>query len=231
LADLVIEHWHIALDGFLLTFPALFSIVNPFGGALIYAQVTQDWTSSTRAAIAGRIAFFSALVMIIALTGGAYILSFFGISLAALRLAGGFIVADTAYGLLSAPEQREARKQEQASRALNPEESALFPLTIPFTAGPGTISVAVALSANHPVRPAELAAALVGDVTAAILTALLVWATYRWADRLVRALGPSGARTFSRIAAFLLLCIGVQVLIGGIHDVVASLSFNGLPAR
>lgn len=225
------EHWHSALDGFLLTFPALFSIVNPFGGALIYAQVTQGWSSATREAIAGRIAFFSALVMIVALTGGAYILSFFGISLAALRLAGGFIVADTAYRLLSTPEQREARKQEQASRALNPEDSAFFPLTIPFTAGPGTISVAIALSANHPAQPAELAAVWAGDVAAAVLTALLVWAAYRSADGMVRALGPSGARTFSRIAAFLLLCIGVQVLIGGIHDVAASLSLGGSAPR
>jgi multiple antibiotic resistance protein len=213
------HHWDVVVESFLLTFPALFSIVNPFGGALIYAQVTRHWTSETRIAVSARIALYSLLVITGAIWGGAYVLSFFGISLAALRIAGGFVVADTAYRLLSAPEVREARKQEQASGALDPADSALFPLTIPFTAGPGTISVAIALSANHPTEPAALAASLIGDGLAAVVIALAVWATYRFADRLVQALGPGGARTFSRIAAFLLLCIGVQVLLGGIKDV------------
>jgi len=213
------DHWQSAADGFLLTAPALFSIVNPFGGALIYSQVTQHWTPRERKRTAGRIAVYSALVMWGSLAGGAYVLSFFGISLSALRIAGGFVVAETAYRLLSAPEVREARKQEQAAGQLSPEDSALFPLTIPFTAGPGTISVAIALSANHPADPLHRASALLGDFAAAIAIALIVWLTYRSADRLIAAMGQNGTRTLSRIAAFLLLCIGVQVLLGGLHDV------------
>jgi multiple antibiotic resistance protein len=212
--------WDLVAENFLLTFPALFSIVNPLGGALIYAQVTRHWDHRTRVTVAGRIGLYSLAVMGGAIWGGAYVLSFFGISLAALRIAGGFVVAETAYRLLSAPEAREARKEEQAAGALDPADSALFPLTIPFTAGPGTISVAIALSANHPTEPTHLAAALVGDGLAVTLIAIMVWLSYRSADYVVDALGKGGARTMSRLAAFLLLCIGVQVLLGGIKDVI-----------
>ena len=217
------HHWDAAVESFLLSFPALFSIVNPFGGALIYAQVTRHWSRETRLRVAARIGIYSLLVMTGALWAGAYVLSFFGISLAALRIAGGFIVADTAYRLLSAPEVREARKQEQAAGALDPNDSALFPLTIPFTAGPGTISVAIALSTNHPANSESLSGALAGslagDGAAAALVALMVWLSYAAADRMVEAFGPAGARTLSRVAAFLLLCIGVQVLLGGVKEV------------
>ncbi len=213
------HHWDAAVESFLLSFPALFSIVNPFGGALIYAQVTRHWSRDTRVLVAARIGIFSFMVMAGALWGGAYILGFFGISLAALRIAGGFVVADTAYRLLSAPETREARKQEQASGDLDPADSALFPLTVPFTAGPGTISVAIALATNHPADPQTLAISMIGDGLAAAAVALLVWLAYMGADWLVSAFGPSGARTLSRVSAFLLLCIGVQVLLGGVKDV------------
>lgn len=219
--------WSGAIDAFLLAFPALFSIVNPLGGALIYAQVTAEIARGARARLARRVGLYSALVMLIALWGGTYVLAFFGISLAALRVAGGFVVAQTAYGLLSAPERNEMRKQEQASTLVNPEAGAFFPLTMPFTAGPGTISVAIALGASRPSRPAELAPFFLGASGAALATAITVWLAYRSADRLVSAMGPTRAQTLSRLAAFLLLCIGVQVLIAGVTEVFAPLLAAG----
>jgi hypothetical protein len=101
-------------NAFLLAFPALFSIVNPPGGAFIFNEVTADLSHPDRARLAGKVGLYSALVLLGALWGGAYILSFFGISLAALRIAGGLFVALRAWDLLSAPERQEARKQEQA---------------------------------------------------------------------------------------------------------------------
>ena len=100
-------------QSFLLALSALFSIVNPLGSALIFSQVTADRSHAERLNIARRIGFYSALVMLGALWGGAYILAFFGVSLAALRIAGGVFVATLAWSLLQAPETTEERKQEQ----------------------------------------------------------------------------------------------------------------------
>ncbi|MFC7690578.1 MarC family protein [Paeniroseomonas aquatica] len=140
----------VALQSFVLAFSALFSIVNPIGASLIFSQVTAERTHAARVALARRIGCYAALVMLGSLWFGAYLLEFFGVSLAALRIAGGLVVATRAWSLLSAPEHIEARKQEQAEGAEGEEDVAFFPLTMPFTTGPGTISVAIALGANRP---------------------------------------------------------------------------------
>jgi multiple antibiotic resistance protein len=160
-------------QSFLLALSALFSIVNPLGSALIFSQVTADRSHAERLNIARRIGFYSALVMLGALWGGAYILAFFGVSLAALRIAGGVFVATRAWSLLQAPETTEERKQEQASHAEGADDVAFFPLTIPFTTGPGTIAVALALGSNGDV-PAHVAngqALLINDYAASPLQA------------------------------------------------------------
>jgi multiple antibiotic resistance protein len=124
------------LQSFMLAVSALFSIVNPIGAALIFSQVTADRTHEQRVALARLIGFYSALIMLGALWAGAYILGFFGVSLAALRIAGGLFVATRAWNLLSEPERIEAMKQRQAEGAEGASAVAFFPLTMPFTTGP-----------------------------------------------------------------------------------------------
>ncbi|MCG5238589.1 MarC family protein [Azospirillum doebereinerae] len=206
------------LHSFLLAFTALFSIVNPIAMALIFSQVTAGRSASERAKLAGLVGLYSAVVMLTALWAGAYVLNFFGVSLAALRIAGGFVVAERAWVLLSAPEAHEAKKQEQAAPAETAEESAFFPLTIPFTTGPGTISVAIALGSNRPPDGGPLTAFFIGVSAAALAIAVLIWLSYRSADRLVALLGPTRARVLTRLFAFLLFCVGVQILLNGVTD-------------
>ena len=172
--------------------------------------------------MARQVAIYSLMVMVVALWAGSFVLAFFGITLAALRVAGGLVVALSGWNLLNTPERHEARKQEQ--KAVEPgDDIAMFPLTIPLTPGPGTISVAVAVGAGHPPFSGELAWFLLGVTRAAMAMAAVIWGAYRSADRIVRRLGPRGSRIITRLAAFLLLCIGVQILITGVQDVLAPL--------
>jgi multiple antibiotic resistance protein len=212
-----------AAQNFLLALSALFSIVNPIGSALIFSQVTASRSHDERAELARRIAVYSAIVMLGALWGGAYILSFFGVSLSALRIAGGLVVASRAWTLLEAPEQNEERKQEQASASEGCSDVAFYPLTMPFTTGPGTISVAIALGSNLPVGEPGFAAFVLGASAAAIVIAVMVWVSYAWADSLVALLGPARARIIARLAAFLLLCVGTQITLNGVTDVLRPL--------
>ncbi len=210
------------VQNFLLVFSALFSIINPIGGAIIFSQVTATRTHGERVALSRRIGIYSALVMLVALWAGGPILSFFGVSLAALRLAGGLIVASLAWQLLHQPEKREGAKTDQAQESEGLEAIAFYPLTLPFTTGPGTISVAVALGSTvAPGGPGYL-----GFVTAASAAALAMAVTvalaYGSADRLVALLGQSGARIVSRLSAFLLLCIGTQIALTGVAEFVHS---------
>ena len=212
-----------ALAAFLLAFPAFFSIVNPPGGAFIFNEVTAHLVRDDRARLAGKVGLYSLAVMLGALWGGAYVLNFFGISLAALRLAGGVVVAKHAWDLLSAPERQEARKQEQAgSGGAAVEDLAFFPLTLPFTTGPGTISVAVALGAGRPAGGEALLAFFVGMTAAAVAMAVCIWVAYRSADRVAGLVGAPARRTIARLSAFLLLCIGVQIMVTGVQDIVGT---------
>jgi multiple antibiotic resistance protein len=212
-----------AVHAFLLGFPALFSIVNPISGAFIFRSVTADRSPDIQARLARLVAMNSLWVMMGALWAGSYVLAFFGITLAALRVAGGLVVALSGWRLLNAPETHDERKQEQAAGAEGLEDIALFPLTIPITTGPGTISVAVALGADHPRLFSGLGWFFLGMTAAAVAMTALIWVTYRYADKLTRLMGPTGTRTITRLAAFLLLCIGVQILITGVEDVLGPL--------
>jgi multiple antibiotic resistance protein len=208
-----------AAHAFLLGFPALFSIVNPISGGFIFRTVTASRPLETHARLARLVAMNSLVVMMGALWAGSYVLAFFGITLAALRVAGGLVVALSGWRLLNEPETQNERKQEQAATAEGLEDIALFPLTIPFTTGPGTIAVAVALGAGHPRLFAGLGWFFLGMTGAALAMTVVIWVTYSYADRLARMMGPTGTRTITRISAFLLLCIGVQILITGVEDV------------
>jgi len=214
-----------AVSAFLLAFPALFSIVNPLGMAFIFDEIAAPLQAAERARLAVWVGIYSLLVMLVALWGGTYLLSFLGVSLGALRIAGGMVVTLTAWHLLNAPEQQvEQHRQEQAGRSdRDVREMAFFPLTMPFTTGPGTISVAIALGAARPARGAGLLGYFLGASGAALAIAIVVWITYQESDRITALFGVSGRRILSRLIAFLLLCVGVQILISGVQNVAATI--------
>ena len=114
----------------------------------------------------------------------------------------------------------EDRKQEQASHATGEDDVAFFPLTMPFTTGPGTIAVAIAIGSNLPVGKPGFLAFFLGASAAACAIAAMVLVAYSWADHIVMWLGPVQARVVTRLAAFLLLCVGVQIALNGIEDFV-----------
>ncbi len=217
------------LAAFLMAFPALFSIVNPVAGSFIFREATADRTHAERVDLARKVGLYSLLVMLVALGAGSYVLEVFGISIAALRIAGGLVLSLFAWELLGAPEKREDRKHEQAEGAETgpPDDVAFFPLTLPFTTGPGTIAVAVALGSGHPRTGA--AAFFAGVTLAATLLAGVIALLYAYADRLSDVLGGNGSRTVTRLSAFLLFCIGVQLLINGVVDVLAPLLRAAMP--
>jgi len=207
-----------AFDAFLLGFPALFSIVNPISGAFIFRELTQRRPGDSNR-VARLVALYSLVVMTVALWAGSYVLAFFGISLGALRVAGGIVVALNGWHLLNAPEHHEAEKHDQAAAARDAEDVALFPLTIPITTGPGTIAVAVALGSSRPEGTLDLVWFFLGMTLATVVLAGLIWIAYGSSDRISHLMGPRGSRTVTRISAFLLLCIGVQILIIGVQNV------------
>jgi multiple antibiotic resistance protein len=211
---------------FLLGFPSLFSIINPIGGALIFDGFTKDFGPEDRAKIAARVGFYSLLIMFGALWGGTYVLHFFGVSIVALRIAGGTVVASSGWRLLASgdhpPDQKSHAPHEgPESGDGDPMQLAFFPLTLPFTTGPGTIAVAIAIGAEQPSGGLGLTAFVLGMSLAAVANSAIIWIAYRFADPLTRLMGATARQVIVRLTAFLLMCIGVQILVTAAGDLIA----------
>jgi multiple antibiotic resistance protein len=214
-----------ANSAFLLAFSSLFSIINPIGGALIFYGFTKDFGSSDRVRVAARVGFYSLLIMFGALWTGTYILAFFGVSIDALRIAGGMVIALSGFQLLttsdSHPDQKRHEREAEPTGDDDPMQLAFFPLTLPFTTGPGTIAVAaITIGAERPLNGVGLLAFFLGASIAAVGNTAIVWIAYRFADRLTGFIGPTAQQVIVRLTAFLLMCIGVQILVTAIGDLV-----------
>jgi multiple antibiotic resistance protein len=210
-----------AFTFFLLAFPALFSIINPLGGAFIFLAATGHLPPSVRNSMARKIAFYSFVTLNVSMLIGAFVLKVFGISMPVLRVAGGIIIALSAWNLLTAED--EGQKKQAAlddASGRETERMIFYPLTMPITTGPGTISVAIALGTGSARRP--ILFALEAFATTALICLLIYW-FYAGSSRLAKAVGPTGTSIIARLSAFLLFCIGIQVLWSGLAELLATL--------
>ena len=219
------------MGNLLLTFGALFSIVNPLSGAFIFFGATRELSPQLRALLSRWVAIYAFCLITASLYVGAYVLEFFGISIPVLRVAGGIIIALSAWRMLNQPdttEQRRSETPEPKSTDIAPKRLAFYPLTMPLTTGPGTISVAISLGTS---RPSGLHAAtlafVVETVCAVAGVALLVYIMYRNSSRLARLLGATGTSIVMRLSAFLLFCIGIQIFWNGAAELLSSLPRAG----
>ena len=212
---------------FLLAFVALFSIVNPMSGTFIFFGATRDLDPRVRSQVARWVAIYAFCIVAVSLYVGAYVLSFFGVSIPVLRVAGGIVVAMSGWRMLNEPDATEQRRSEIPSpRSIDvpPSRLAFYPLTMPLTTGPGTISVAISLGAGRP-RGFHTATLeyFVQTLAAVGLLALLVYAAYRNSARLASLMGATGTTIVVRLSAFLLFCIGIQVLWNGAAELLGTL--------
>jgi multiple antibiotic resistance protein len=212
---------------FLLAFGALFSIVNPLSGAFIFFGATRELETRIRALVSRWIAIYAFCIVTASLYVGAYVLSFFGISIPVLRVAGGIVVSMSGWRMLTEPDATEQRRSETPSpRSIDvpPSRLAFYPLTMPLTTGPGTISVAISLGAGRPSGLNTSSLEFFLETLAAVaLLALLIYVTYRNSARLAELIGPTGTTIIVRLSAFLLFCIGIQVCWNGAAELLGTL--------
>ena len=209
----------------LVVFLALFPIVNPVGTAPVFLSLTPGYTSASRRALARAVATNGFVLLIASILAGAYILKFFGISLPVVQVGGGLLVTASGWRLLNATAERHdgdahaaARRRESNLKAI-----AFYPLTMPLTVGPGSISVAITLGADVPYGSAPAALLLAATALGTGLIGLAIFLSYRSAERLERLLGENGTNILVRLSSFILLCIGIQIFTNGATAIVRSI--------
>jgi multiple antibiotic resistance protein len=208
---------------------ALFPIVNPLGTSPIFLSLTTEYSAATRRALAWKVTLNSFVLLVASFLIGSHILTFFGISIPVVQVGGGLIVISTGWTLLSKKDEQERHGQVQKSvNPLDVFRNAFYPLTLPLTVGPGSISVAITLGANangprhFGVNLVSIVAALAGSA----LVALTVFLCYGFADRLAAILGENGMTIVMRLSSFLLVCIGVQILWNGMSALLQNLAHS-----
>jgi multiple antibiotic resistance protein len=220
------------MDGFLLSrmvgdfvfgFGTLFAIINPYGLAFVFLDRTMGLSEPERRRIAKRIALNALIVLLVSLFAGSAILRFFGISLPALRIAGGLVVAHAGWTMLNEVPHEDGRGSRATGNYESVRRLAFFPLTIPLTTGPGTIAAAIAIGAG---RSSEIESFLLSSVVSlfvAVAIVLTILNAYGGAGFMSRLVGVEGTRVVTRLSAFVLLCVGVEISLIGTTDVLRPL--------
>lgn len=211
------------MELFVYIFAALFSVINPLGAVPIFVGLTQEDTKEERS----RISFWAAvnvfIILIISFFIGQYVLAFFGISIDALRIAGGLIIVSSGFSLLTGKfSKKRGVNKEVKNDAQKRNDIALTPLAIPMLAGPGSISLLIAMyqDYNKSIEQQVIACLAITAV------AVVIFLTMRSAHYLSRILGASGIVAISRIIGFIVIAIGVQYISSSIVNILSSISFK-----
>ena len=209
----------------LLVVGALFPIVNPVGNTPIFLSLTSGLSGRGRKALARMVALNGLVLIVTSIFIGTHILAFFGLSLPVVQVGGGLIVISTGWTLLRQPNgdggqpdrQRECNESDYSRQAF-------YPLTLPLTVGPGSISVAIAVGANHSEGSQWRWPLIAGMLLGSALVSASIYLSYRFAERIGRTLGDSAMNVIIRLSSFILVCIGVQILWNGLSALLRTLA-------
>ena len=211
-----------AAKSLFLVLSALFPIVDPLGGSPFFLALTSEYAPESRKILSRQIAVDSFLLLVGSYFVGTYILAFFGISLPVVQVGGGMVLVVMGWATLMEKDEAAHGVPRKGIQRQDVFRQAFYPLTLPLTVGPGSISVAVTLGANaahnHALHPLTILAALLGSA----LIALSIFLCYGFADRLARILGPTAMVVVVKLTSFLLVCIGVQIAWNGIKALLES---------
>ena len=216
---------HDAIKVFFLVFSALFPIVDPLSASPIFLALTRNISPRHRKILSWRVTLNSFVLMVASYFLGAHVLKFFGVSLPAVQVGGGLVVCALGWALLM-QKDGERNATPDAVQTQNIFHRAFYPLTLPLTVGPGSISVAITVGANTTRNYGVHVPIMLAALTAISLIAVTIFLCYGFADWLVRVLGETGTTIVIRLAAFLLVCIGVQIIWNGLDALLASVQLQ-----
>jgi multiple antibiotic resistance protein len=203
-----------------LAFLALFPVLNPPAMSPIFLDMTSPLSDDDRHRLAGLVGRNTFMLLFSVLVAGGWLLKIFGISVPVIRVAGGLLLFNTAWQMLNnAPKFSLAEQEEMKSRMTS---KAFFPMTMPVTAGPGSIAVTLTLVPAGSLLSYGTWVNFAGISCGIALAALSVFLFYRYSENLLRRLGRAGAQTISKISAFILLAIGVQIIWEGLRGLLSA---------
>jgi multiple antibiotic resistance protein len=199
---------------------SLFSMVNPLGAIPVFLAMTPHYTKKERTQTALHTSLYFTMILLAFFLAGSLILSFFGISINAMRIAGGLVILLSGYSLMSGKfaEGRTVDKKVK-QEALTKDDISFSPMAMPLLSGPGSISYLISIQTEYTEWEPRLVIAAVVMIMGAIVYSILRYSPY-----LQKLMGVAGLNALSRIMGFLVMAIGIQNIIFGIVELVKVLA-------
>ena len=198
------------LNDVLLAFLAILPVVNPFSKPPIFLSITEGWTVAERRAEAFKACMFAFIILLVSLVAGTFILEFFAISLPALQVAGGLLIARTAFQMLN-PQKEHHQTPAEEHDARQREDVSFVPLAMPLLSGPGSMAVMINLATE-----VQFWGEWLIYTAAAAAVCVISYFVLAESVRLVRVMGVNGMNALSKLMGFLLLALSVQFIMTGV---------------
>jgi multiple antibiotic resistance protein len=193
---------------------SLLPIANPLSTAALFMSLTQNASPASRKLLAKRVAIYAFGILAVFFIAGGAIMSFFGISIPGLRIAGGIMIVRVAFGMMA--NDPDATPDAPSSEMLKQSKStgadlAFTPLAMPSLSGPGAIAATISLT-SFVKNWLDWLSILVGILSLCVIS----YYTLASSSRILKWIGPNGLEVFRKIMGFLILCIGVQFIVNGV---------------
>ena len=195
------------------TVVTLLPIINPLASTPVLLVITEGDSEERRRAQVKRSCFYMMAILMAALLGGTFIMSFFGISIPGLRIAGGLLVSGIGFAML-APRREDAEERRRHEEARAKRDVSFSPLAMPMLSGPGSIAATIGL-ASLATHWLDYVAIVLGFVIVAIVSYL----TLSLAGRIVQLIGANGMSALTKVMGFLIFCIGIQFVVNGVINI------------
>lgn len=208
-------------SNFAYAFASLFAMINPIGMSAVFLAMTHNYSIERRHRVAYKVALYGTILLVCTFFIGPDILRFFGISLSSIQVAGGMLVFYSAWQMLDTTPKINSEEQKEAEDKQT--DNTFFPLTMPITAGAGSMAVTIALAARLTKTETYNLTGISATLAAMFVVFVIVGLCYRYADSIFTRLGHTGTNVISRLTAFILLAISITVIWDGILGLISPL--------
>lgn len=204
---------------FLSNYISLLSLINPIGAIPVYLSLTANHQADWVRKQLFKTVLNVFVICILSYLVGEHILHFFGISINALKIAGGIVISRSAFQLLNAKHKKDIGEKIK-NESLQKEDISFTPLAMPLLSGPGSISFLINLS----IQNLNSTKSSVFIILTILLVSVTIFVVLFLAPKILSYLGQAGLKAMSKIMGFLVLSIGIQLIISSIISIIESLS-------
>jgi len=200
------------------SFISLFALINPLSALPVFISLTEHHDAKWKDYQIRKTCMYIIIICLCSYFAGSYILEFFGISINALKIAGGIVISRSGFLLLNAKHKSDV-KGKIKKESLEKEDISFSPLAMPLLAGPGSISLLINMSIEYPQmeKRAAIILAIVG-------VAICIYVIFSIAPRILKYTGQAGLKSMSKIMGFLVLAIGIEMISASILAMLKSVS-------